>query len=135
MNFRKRAEADKRASHDTRGRLIEPGLSNICLCYVLILSALFAPIALLFAFLFAEPDETRVYAHYFYIRTTVALLVIGVCVGCLMIVLGASISSSVILAGLFLLVLTIGLTVTRCIRGFFSALRGKAPQNYKSYFV
>ncbi|MES0809438.1 hypothetical protein ABLO27_08160 [Roseibium sp. SCPC15] len=131
----KRAEKDKRTSHHSRGRLIGPGLSNICLCYILILSALLSPIALLFAFLFAEPDETRVYAHYFYIRTTVALLVIGVCIGCLMIVLGASISSSVILAGLVLLALTLGLTVIRCIRGFFSAMRGKAPQNYKSYFV
>ncbi|MES0879986.1 hypothetical protein [Roseibium sp. SCP14] len=135
MKMDKKAESENRTSHKLRDHLIGPGLSNVCLCYVLILSALLSPVALLFSFLFAEPDETRVFAHYYYIRTTVAVLVIGVCVGTLMIVLGAGISSTIILAGLLLLALTLILTAMRCIRGLFSAMRGKAPQNYKSYLV
>ena len=115
--------------------LFGPGFGNICLCYLLIASTLLSPLALLFAFLFAEPDEIRFHAHYFYIRTTVALLVIGSCAGCLMIVLGADVSSDLILGGLALMALTVVVTFARCIRGLFNAIRGKAPQNYKSYFI
>jgi len=112
-----------------------PGSVNICLCYVLVLSAALSPVALFFAFLFADAGPHRFHAHYYYIRTTVALLVIGFSLGCLLIVLGASFSTTLILAGLVLLLLTAILTLARCLTGLFGALRGIPPRNYGSYFV
>ncbi|MCV0426681.1 MAG: hypothetical protein K5905_14525 [Roseibium sp.] len=129
------AKPEKPRQKSLTGSLFGPGFGNICLCYLLIVSTFLSPLALLFAFLFAEPHETRFHAHYFYIRTTVALFVIGFCAGCLMIVLGADISSTLILTGLVLLAFTIVVTLARCARGILSAMRGKAPQNYKSYFI
>lgn len=115
--------------------LVRPGFTNICLCYLLVLSAVFSPLALLFSFVFAEAGGAPLHAHYFYIRTTIALLVIGFCLSCLMIVLGALMSTVLILTGLALLALTAALTLARSCSGFFHAFRSQAPRNYSTYFI
>ncbi len=115
--------------------LIKPGAVNICGCYLLAMSAFLSPLALLFAVLYAEPEHKDYQAHYFYIRTTIALMVIGFCLGSLMILLGVSQSSALILAGLVQLSLTAVLTLARCLSGLARALRGDPPRNYRSYFV
>ncbi|TYC52809.1 hypothetical protein FMN50_16580 [Rhodobacterales bacterium] len=115
--------------------LVRPGFGNACLCYLLVLSALLSPLALVFAFLFAEPHAPPLQAHYFYIRTTIALMVIGFCLAVLMIVVGAVVSTFLILAGLALLALTAALTLARCCAGFIHAFRRRAPRNYRTYFI
>lgn len=115
--------------------LVRPGFVNICLCYLLVLTAVLSPLALLFSFLFAEAGGARLHAHYFYIRTTIALLVIGFCLACLMIVVGAVMSTVLILVGLALLALTAALTLARSCNGFFHAFRAEAPRNHSTYFI
>ncbi len=115
--------------------LVKPGAVNICGCYLLAMSAFLSPVALLFATRFAEPELQHHRAHYFYIRTTIALLVIGSCLGILMIVLGASLSTLLILAGLTVLFLTAILTLARCLSGLVRTFRGLPPRNYRSYLV
>ncbi|MDN3718463.1 hypothetical protein QW131_02560 [Roseibium salinum] len=70
--------------------LSRPGYGTICLCYLLTLTVFLSPLALVMAILFADIGPHAFRAHYFYIRTSVGLLVIGAGLGCLMIVLGAS---------------------------------------------
>ncbi|WP_281926445.1 hypothetical protein [Roseibium album] len=114
---------------------IATSLGNVFVCYALILTFFLAPLALFIAMRFSEPAEQSVFAHFFYIRTTIALLVIGCCVGGLLILLGADLSSSLILVGLAIFVLTGFLTLARCLVGGFCALRGRPPRSYRSYLV
>ncbi len=115
--------------------LTRPGFGNVCLCNLFALSVFLAPVALLFAFRFAEHGERELNSHYYYIRTTIALLVIGLCLAGLMVVLGAGFSSPLILGGLALFLATALLTAVRCARGCLRALRREAPNNYKSYLL
>jgi len=117
------------------GILFRPGFANVCLCYLFVLSFFLSPAALLFSFLFAERGDSRILTHYYFVRTTIALLVIGFCMSGLMIVLGAVFSSLLILTGVTLFAATAALTLIRCVSGLIFALRCKAPRNYKSYFV
>lgn len=115
--------------------LSRPGYGNICLCYLLTLTVFLSPLALVMAIHFADIGPHAFRAHYFYIRTSVGLLVIGAGLGCLMIVLGASFSTALIFAGLAFVVLTVGLTLARGVTGLSRALRCRPPRNYRSYFV
>lgn len=126
---------DKRKPGKPISVFARPGFGNICLCYVLVLSAFLSPVALLYAFLFADAGPHRFHAHYYYLRTTVALMVIGFSLGCLLIVLGATFSTGLILAGLVLLLLTAVLTLARCLTGLIGAVRRTPPRNYGSYLV
>ncbi|MBN9669279.1 hypothetical protein [Roseibium aggregatum] len=117
------------------GVFFKPSFRNICLCYLSLLTFFLSPVALLFAFLFAERGGSRLQAHYFFIRTTFALLVIGFCLAGLMVVLGAVLSTVLILAGVVLFVLSAALTLVRCASGLVFALRSEAPRNYKSYLM
>ncbi len=125
----------KHGRHTLLRALITPGRANVGLCYLLTLSAVLSPAALLFAVLFAEPENGSLHQHYYYLRTTIALLVIGFSAGSLLIVFGASLSSLLILAGLALLTLTALLTLLRCLSGFVCAFRSLPLRNYKSYFI
>lgn len=116
-------------------RLFSPGFSNVLLCYVCSCAVLPAPLALLFAVNYAEHPEERLFAHYHYIRTTIALMVIGSSLGGIMIVLGAEIATQLTLAGLFLVTLTGVLALLRCAKGIFSAIMRQSPTSYRSYIL
>jgi uncharacterized membrane protein len=134
-------EPEHRATGDEKQRtfspfgLFRPGSANICLCHLLVLTLLLSPVALGFAFLYAEQGGRWQQAHYHYLRTTVALLVIGLSAGGLMILIGASISSALMLAGLGLCAATVLLNLARSLHGFYSALRGAPLRNHRSYFI
>lgn len=117
------------------GTLFAPGFGNIVLCYAFVCSLLLAAAALLFAVNFADTSDRRLYAHYYYLRTTIALMVIGYCIGGLLILMGADYSSSLILAGLAIAASSTVLTFARCLNGTFCALRRVAPPGFKSYLV
>jgi uncharacterized membrane protein len=135
------SEQEHRATGDGKQKafspfgLFRPGSANICLCHLLVLTILLSPIALAFAILYAEPGGRWLQAHYHYLRTTIALLVIGLGTGGLMILLGASISSALMLAGLGLCATTVLLSYARSLLGFCSALRGSPLRNHRSYFI
>lgn len=134
-------EPEQRATGDGKQKafspfgLFRPGSANICLCHLFVLTLLLSPIALGFAFLFAEQGGRWQQAHYHYLRTTIALLIIGLSAGGLMILLGASISSALMLAGLGLCAVAVLLCYTRSGLGFYSALRGSPLRNHRSYFI
>jgi uncharacterized membrane protein len=115
--------------------LIRPGPVNICLCHLLVVSLVLAPLALAFAIRHAEPGGRRLESHYLYLRTSFAILVIGTGLGSLMILLGAPLSSLLMLAGLGLIAATLALTLARCGNGFCRALLGLPLRNPKSYLV
>ncbi|GAB2185440.1 hypothetical protein [Roseibium sp. LAB1] len=115
--------------------LFRPGSANICLCHLLVLTVLLSPIALGIAVIYAEPEGRWLQAHYHYLRTTIALLVIGLSTGGLMILLGASSSSALMLAGLGVCTVTVMLSSARSLLGLFSALRGSPLRNHRSYFI
>ena len=115
--------------------LFRPGSANICLCHLLVLTLLLSPIALVFAFLYAETGGHWQQTHYHYLRTTIALLVIGLSAGGLMILLGAAISSVLMLVGLVLCTATVLLIFARSLHGFYRALRGFPLRNHQSYFI
>ena len=116
-------------------QLFAPGFANAVLCYACICVIFLAPAALLFSVQFAVHTEERLFSHYFYIRTTIALMVIGSSLGGIMIVLGAEISAHLILAGLLLTTLTGILAIARCIKGVAFALMRKSPPSYRSYIL
>lgn len=115
--------------------LVHPGFANICLCYVLVAALLTLPLALFLAIRFAVPGRTQLEAHYLYIRTTIALLVIGTGVGSLLILLGAPLSSSLMLGGLALIATTLVQALARCCYGVSCAVRRQPVHNPKSYLV
>lgn len=117
------------------GGLFGSSFSNIVLCYAFIPTFFLSPLALYFAVTFSEPAEQRIFAHYYYIRTTIALMVIGGCTGSLMILLGADLSSLLILTGLTVVLLTAVLTILRCLKGFLCAFKGEPPRAYTSYLL
>ena len=116
-------------------RLFASGFPNILLCYACICSLALSPLALLFAITHAEHTEERLFAHYHYIRTTIAIMVIGSGLGGVMIILGADISKRLILAGLLLAMLTGVLAFARCIKGTAYAVLRRAPRGYSSYIL
>lgn len=134
-------EPEHRASGDGKQKafspfgLFRPGSANICLCHLLVLTLVLSPIVLAFAFLYAEQGGRWQQAHYHYLRTTIALLVIGLSAGGLMILLGASNSTALMLAGLGLCAATVLLSFARSLHGFYSALRGSPLRNHRSYFI
>ena len=132
-------EPDHRRSGGRTGRslagLLSPGYTNTCLCYLLVAIVLPLPLALIFAIRFASCQEDRLQAHYLYLRTTIALLVIGAGTGALLILLGAPLSSLVMLAGLVLMAATLLLTVLRCCYGCYCAVRQQGLRNPHSFFV
>lgn len=133
--MRRLAGSGQGPSGRQRRGMFSPGFGNVFLCYLLVCSLVLAPVALIFSVRFADSTEQRLFAHYFFIRTTIAVFVIGTCVSCLLILIGADLSSSLILAGLALLTITSALTLIRCFRGIFSALRGNSPRFYRSYLA
>lgn len=116
-------------------RLFSPGFPNIVLCHVFCCAVFLAPLALLFAVSYAEHSEERLFGHYYYIRTTIALMVIGSSLGGIMIVLGAEVSTQLILAGLLLVTLTGVLALLRCVKGVVYALKRRSPTSYRSYIL
>lgn len=112
-----------------------PGATNICLCHLLVASLVLAPFALAFSIFHADPGGRWLEAHYLYLRTSVAVLVIGAGLGSLMILLGAPQSSLVMLGGLFLVAATLLITLARSCNGFCRALLGLPLRNPKSYLV
>lgn len=129
------ADAGRQTGGAKSRLLFAPGFPNVVLCYVCICVVFLAPIALLFAVQFADNTEERLFSHYYYIRTTIALMVIGSSVGGMMIVLGADISAYLILAGLLLTALAGMLTLSRCIKGIACALMRSSPSSYRSYLL
>ncbi|WP_420336022.1 hypothetical protein [Roseibium sp.] len=129
------ADTDPHTGSDTAKDLFAPGFPNAVICYVCICVFFPAPIALLFAVQFADHSEERLFAHYYYIRTTIALMVIGSSIGGVMIVLGAEISTHLILAGLLLAALAEMLAIARCLKGVAFALMRKSPPSYHSYIL
>jgi uncharacterized membrane protein len=115
--------------------LIRPGHVNICICQVLILTGLLAPVALAFAIRFSETEGRWLQSHYHYIRTTIAVLVIGCCLGSLMILLGAPLSSLLMLAGLGVIAATLVLCVSRCVTGFYCSWRGYRLRDHATYLI
>ncbi|GAB4531231.1 MAG: hypothetical protein Tsb0019_33020 [Roseibium sp.] len=115
--------------------LIRPGAVNICLCHMLILTGLLSPLALVFAFRFAEPEDRWLQSHYHYVRTSVALLVIGGGLGGLMILFGAPLSSGLMLAGLGMIAATLILAAARSLTGVYCSLRGLPLRNHETFLL
>jgi len=115
--------------------LVRPGRVNVCLCHILVLSVFAAPLALFFSVHHADAADRRLQPHYLYLRTTIALLGIGTGLGSLMILLGAPLSSALMLAGLGLIAATLLLVLLRCCNGLVRAMRGLSLRNPKSYLV
>jgi uncharacterized membrane protein len=115
--------------------LIRPGPVNICLCNLFVLTGFLAPLALAFAFLFADTEGRWLQSHYHYLRTTVALFVIGGGLGGLMILFGAPLSSGLMLAGLGLITATLLLTAARSLAGFYCSLRGLPLRNHETFLL
>ncbi len=130
-----RKRSEQTAAGPLPAAVIRPGYFNICLCNVLVLTGLLVPAALVFAVRFAETDGRWLQAHYHYIRTTIALLAIGSSLGGLMILLGAPLSSYLMLAGLGLIAATILLCIARCVTGFTCSLRGVSLRDHRTYLV
>jgi uncharacterized membrane protein len=128
-------EACERKYMKLRSAILSPGFVNIGICNLLILSTAFIPIALFFAIRFANENNQCFQGHYHYIRTSIAVLVIGTCLAGLMILAGAALSSLLILAGLVLLCLTGALVVLRCFSGLVLSLRNEPHRNEKSYLI
>jgi uncharacterized membrane protein len=101
----------------------------------MVLALLTVPLALAISIRYAAPEGRCLEAHYLYLRTTIAVLVIGTGTGGLLILLGAPLSSGLMLAGLGLIAATLTLTLARCCNGFCRALLGRPPRNPKSYLV
>lgn len=129
------ADSNPHTGTDTAWHLFAPGFPNAVICYACICVFFLAPIALLFAVQFADHSEERLFAHYYYIRTTIALMVIGSSIGGVMIVLGAEISTHLILAGLLLAALAGMLAIARCLKGVAFALMRRSPPSYRSYVL
>lgn len=115
--------------------LFAPGFANIALCYMCTCTILLVPLALFFSAGYANQEEKNLFSHYYYIRTTIALMVIGICSGGMMVILGADVSTHLILAGLILVTLTGILTVARCTKGIAFALMRRSPSAYRSYIL
>ncbi|ASP36375.1 hypothetical protein [Labrenzia sp. VG12] len=115
--------------------LFQPGFANICLCHVLVAAVLTVPFAFFMAIRHAETGEKPIEAHYLYVRTTIALLVIGTGIGSFLILLGAPLSSSLMLSGLALIAATLLLTLPRCCYGLSCAARRKPLRNPKSFLI
>ncbi|MCK7610921.1 hypothetical protein [Roseibium sediminicola] len=134
-------EPDHRRSRQRRtvyrfpATVFRPGPANICLCHILVASLALAPLALIFSVWYADPGARWLEAHYLYLRTSIALLVIGAGLGSLMILLGAPLSSLLMLGGLALIAATLLLTLARCCNGFFRTLFGRPLRDPKSYLV
>lgn len=114
---------------------LSPGFGNIVLCYITTCTVLLVPLALFFSASYANQEEESLFSHYYYIRTTIALMVIGSCSGGIMVILGADFSTRLILAGLFLISLTGMLAIARCIKGIAFALMRRSPSSYRSYVL
>lgn len=130
-----RRDEDRNAAGRFPATLFRHGPVNVCVCHLLVLSLVATPLALLFAVRHADTADRWLQAHYLYVRTSIALLVIGVGLGSLCILLGAPTSAFLMLAGLGLVVATLLLMVMRCANGIFRALRGLSLRNPKSYLV
>jgi len=115
--------------------LLQPGYANIGLCYILTAAFVTAPVALLFATRFADPGERNLQGHYLYIRTSLALMIIGAGTGALAILLGAPLSSALMLAGLVLIAGTLLLTLSRCLCGLYNAAYRLPLRRPKSFLV
>lgn len=123
-----------RQTGSARGiHIFAPGFSNAVFCYACVCVLFLAPIALLFSVQFADHTDERFYSHYHYIRTTIALLVIGGSVGGMMIFLGAETSNKLILSGLLLISFSATLAIARCLKGLAFALMRQPPSSYRSY--
>ena len=134
-NICQNTDANPQTGAAKAGRFFAAGFPNAVICYGCICTGLLAPIALLFAVQFADHAEERLFSHYYYIRTTIALMVIGSCTGGVMIVLGADVSTYLILAGLLLIASTGMLALLRCIKGITCALMRRSPPSYRSYLL
>jgi len=129
------SDVNRREAGRFPAALCRPGSVNVCLCHLLVLSLLAVPLALFFSCHHADPADRWLQSHYLYLRTTIALLVIGASLGSLMILLGAPLSSAMMLAGLGLIAATLLLLLLRCCNGFVRAMRGLSLKNPKSYLV
>jgi|GEM_PF-1593506 len=109
--------------------------ANVCLCHCLVMALLPSPVALGFAIAFADADGRWLRSHYHYLRTTIALLVIGLSSGSLLILAGLSLYSMLMLAGLAICALTVLLVLARSLNGIFRAFRGIPFRNHRSYFI
>ena len=109
--------------------------ANIALCHLLVMTLFFSPIALGFSIIYAETEQDWLRAHYHYLRTSIALMVIGLAVGGLMILAGVSLSSALMLAGLAVCAVTLMLVAARSAIGIFRAFLGLRLRNHNSYFL
>jgi len=142
MQYRQPAEE---SGQEARGAERETGLdprsvfrasaANICLCHCLVMALIPSPVALGFAIAFAEADGRWLRSHYHYLRTTIALLVIGISSGSLVILAGLSLTSILMLAGLGICALTVLLVLARSLNGIFCAFLGAPLRNHRSYFL
>ncbi|MHA7774041.1 hypothetical protein [Roseibium sp. M-1] len=128
------ADADRERELGPR-TILRASAANICLCHCLVLSLFLSPAALGFAIAFADTDGRWLRAHYHYLRTTIALLVIGLASGSLLILAGLSLSPALMLAGLGICAATILLVIARTLNGIFRAFFGLQLRNHRSYFI
>lgn len=142
MQYRQPAEeSGQRAAGEDRQTGLDPrsvfraSAANICLCHCLVMTLFPSPVALGFAIAFAETDGRWLRSHYHYLRTTIALLVIGLCSGSLMILAGLSLSSMLMVAGLGICALTLLLVLARSLNGIFRSFLGLQLRNHRSYFI
>lgn len=129
------SDAHRQADTVSAKGLFAPGFVNIVLCYISTCTVLLVPLALLFSASYANHEEEKLFSHYYYIRTTIALMVIGSCSGGIMVILGADFSTNLILAGLLLIFLTGMLAIARCMKGIAFALMRRSPSSYRSYIL
>jgi len=131
--------SNRRRDTDVSGRfpaaLVRPGPVNLCLCHMLVLTGFLMPLALAFAFRFAETDDRWLRSHYHYLRTTVALFVIGGGLGWLMILFGVPYSTALMLAGLAVIAVTLVLIAARSLTGIYCAIRRAPLRNHESFLL
>jgi hypothetical protein len=130
-----RAAGTEREAGFSPRSVFKASAANLCLCHCLVIALLPSPAALGFAIAFAETGGPWLRAHYHYLRTTIALLVIGLSSGSLMILAGLSLSSKLMLAGLGLCAGTMLLVLVRSLNGIIRAFFGLQLRNHRSYFI
>lgn len=116
-------------------RLFGPGFINVALCHALLLPFITLPLSTYFAARFGSCHGRELIGHYHYIRTTVAIMLLGGGTAALCLLVGVETSARLVLAGLVVGALTLVLFYLRCLYGIACALRRKPLRNHRSLLV
>ncbi|GAA0778022.1 hypothetical protein GCM10009077_19140 [Roseibium denhamense] len=114
---------------------MSPGFANTALCYLCLLSFALSPVALLFSLAYAHTDHGIHRQHYYYIRTTIAVLVIGLSAGALLVLIGANTSPAVILSGVGIVAAAALTSIARCLHGLVRSFRKAPLRNHRTYLI